>query len=104
MEILSDWVQDYWAGPEEWIHRRRMVAKAAKKFLLEEGEREIGVHGICIALSPNRIGDSIDPGRGDTLSHWRGLLPFETLRQIDPIWEDAKEVIQFLNSTSWHHL
>lgn len=104
METLSDWVQDYWAGPEEWIYRRRMVAKAARKFLLEGGEREVSVHGICIALSPNRLGDSIDPGRGDVLTGWRGLLPSETLRQIETIWVEAKEVIQVLDAASWHHL
>jgi hypothetical protein len=104
MEVLLDWVQDYWAGAEEWIHRRRLVAKAAKKFLLEGGEREVGVHGVCIALSPNRRGDSLDPDRGDVLSEWRGLLPSETLRQIEPIWDEAKEAIQVLDAASWHQL
>jgi hypothetical protein len=64
MEVLLDWVQDYWAGAEEWIHRRRLVAKAAKKFLLEGGEREVGVHGVCIALSPNRRGANLGRGEG----------------------------------------
>ncbi len=104
MEILSDWVQDYWAVSEEWIHRRQMMAKVAKKFLLEGGEREVGVHGICIALSSYRRGDSIDPGRGDMLSHWRGLLPSEALRQIETIWVETKEAIQVLDAGSWHHL
>lgn len=104
MEVLLDWVQDYWAGAEEWIRRRRLVAKAAKKFLLEGGEREVGVHGVCIALSPNRRGDSLDPGRGDVLSEWRGLLPSEILRQIEPIWDEAKEAVQVLDAASWHQL
>ena len=104
MRILSDWVQDYEAGVEEWIRRRRLVALAAKKFLLEGGERGIGVQGICIALSPGCLGDSLDPGRGTTLTEWRGLLPSETLRQIEPIWEEAKEAIQVLDASSWHHL
>lgn len=102
MSILSDWVEDFWAGPEEWIRRRRMLAGAAKKFLLEGGEQGIGVHGICIALSPKRLGNSLDPGRGDMLSEWRGLLPSETLRQIEPIWDEAKEAIQAVDAASHH--
>jgi hypothetical protein len=104
IEILSDWVQDYWAGPEEWIHRRWMVAKAAKKFLLEGGDRGIGIHGICIALSPKRRGDSLDPGKGDTVYLWSGLLPAETLRQVEPIWVEVRDAIQEIDAVSWQHL
>lgn len=104
MNILSSWVEDFWAGPDEWIRRRRMVARAAKKFLLEGGEKGTGVHAICIALSPKRLGNSLDPGRGDVLTEWRGLLPLETLRQIEPIWDEAKGAIQVIDADSCHHL
>jgi hypothetical protein len=104
MNILSSWVDDFWADHEEWIRRRRMVARAAKKFLLEGGERGVGVLGICIALSPKRLGNSLNPGRGDVLTEWRRLLPSETLRQIEPIWDEVKEAIQFIDPTSCHHL
>jgi hypothetical protein len=104
MRILSSWVEDFWAGPEEWIRRRQMVARAAKEFLLGRGEKGTGVHAICIALSPQRLGDSLDPGRGDILTHSRRLLPTETLRQLEPIWDETKEVIQDIDSASCHHL
>ena len=103
MSILSAWVEDFRAE-EEWTRRRQMVARATKKFLLEGGERRIGVQAICIALSPKRRGSSVDPGRGNTLTEWLGLLPSETLRQIEPIWEETKEAIQNVDADSWHHL
>jgi hypothetical protein len=103
MSILSSWVEDIRAGSEELIRRRWMVARAAKKFLLEGGENGIGVHGICIALSPKLLGDSLDPGRGNILTQSRGLLPPETLRQIEPIWDEAKEAIQVIDAASCHH-
>jgi hypothetical protein len=104
MNILSTWVENIGAGQEEWIWRRQMVARAAKKYLGEGGKREIGVHAICIALSPKLLGNSLDPGRGDVLTEWRGLLPLETLRQIEPIWDDAKGAIQVIDADSCHHL
>lgn len=104
MSILSSWVEDFWADPEEWIRRRQMVARAAKKFLLDGGKRGIGVQAICLALSPKRLGNSLDPGRGDMLTESRGLLPSEALRQIEPIWEEAKEVIQVVDADSRLHL
>lgn len=104
MSILSSWVEGFWAGPGEWIGRRQMVARAAKKFLLEGGKQETGVHAICIALSPKRLGNSLDPGRGDLLTESRGLLPSGTLRQIEPIWDGAKEAIQVIDAASCHHL
>ena len=104
MRILSSWVEDIGADPEKWIRRRRMLAVAAKRFLLEGGERGIGVHAICIALSPKLLGDSLDPGRGNIITHSRGLLPPETLRQIEPIWDEVKEAIQVVDVDSCHHL
>lgn len=103
MSILSSWVEDFREDPEELLRRRRMLAVAAKKFLLEGGEQGIGVHVICIALSPKLHGDSLDPGR-NTISAWRGLLPIENLCQIEPIWEEAKEAIQVIDAASCHHL
>ena len=104
MSILSSWAEELRVGSGEWVYRRQMLAVAAKKFLLEGGEKEVGVHGICIALSPKRHGSNLDPGRGDTVSMWSSLLPSETLRQIEPIWEEAKEAIQVVDAASWRHL
>lgn len=104
MSILSSWVEDIEAGREEWLRRRRMVARAAKQFLLEGGERGVGVHAMCIALSPKLLGDSLDPGKGNIITHSRGLLPRETLLQIEQIWDRTKEVIQDIDAASCHHL
>ena len=34
----------------------------------------------------------------------RRLLPSETLRQIEPIWDEVKEAIQVIDADSCHHL
>ncbi|HEY3571871.1 MAG TPA: hypothetical protein VGP73_28335 [Thermoanaerobaculia bacterium] len=104
MSILSAWVEDIAANPAEALRRRWMVAKAAEHFLLEGGDHGVGVHGICIALSPKKRGNSRDPGKGDTVSIWSGLLPAEALRQIELIWEEMKGAIQEIDAVSWQHL
>jgi hypothetical protein len=104
MSILSGWVEDIRARPEEWLDRRRMLAAAAKKHLLDGRERSIGIHAFCISLSPNLHGASLDPGKGNVLSMSRGLLPSETLRQLELVWDEVKGVIQEIDAPSCSHL
>lgn len=104
MSILSSWVEDFTVDSLEALRRRQLMSESSEQFLREGGDRGIGVHGICIALSPSQRGSWIDPGRGDTLSEWRGMLPSEALRQIESIWEEARESIQVIDAASCHHL
>lgn len=103
MGVLLTWVQDIEAGSQEWVHRRSMVARAAKDFLLNGGDPGTGVHGICIALSREFRGDRWDPG-GTNITHVSGELPVESLREVAEIWAEVKDAIQELDATSWHHL
>jgi hypothetical protein len=104
MSVLSSWVQDINAGPAEWIRRRRMVARAARQFLLSGGDRSIGVNAICIALSPAVRGSVLDPAMGNTVIMRSGLLPVESLQKIAQIWDEAGDAIQEIDLPSWQHL
>ncbi|MFP5286734.1 MAG: hypothetical protein ACLGI9_13425, partial [Thermoanaerobaculia bacterium] len=104
MSVLSSWVQDINASPDEWIRRRRRVAQAAKQFLFDGGDRGIGVHGICIALSPTVRGSSLDPAMGNTVITRSGLLPVECLQEIAQIWDEVGDAIQEIDPPSWQHL
>lgn len=104
MSILSSWVQDINAGSEEWIRRRRLVTQEARKYLLNGGDRGIGIHGICIGLSPAVRGSSLDRGMGNTVIMRSGLMPVEALQKVGPIWDKVKDGIQDIDAASWQHL
>ena len=103
MNILLSWVQDIHAGSQEWIRRRRLVTRAAKKFLLNGGKPEVGIHGICIGLNRRIQGDSLDPG-GNSITHRSAFLPVQGLREINTIWAEAKDAIRDIDAASWQHL
>ena len=103
MSILSSWVQDIEAGARELIRRRRLVAQAAKEFLLSGGEPGVGVHGICIGLSRQLRGSSLDPGRS-SITERTDQLPGASLREIAEIWAEVKDAIQEIDAASWQHL
>jgi hypothetical protein len=104
MSILLSWVQDIQAGSQEWIRRRRVVAQEASKYLRSGGDRGIGIHGICIGLSPAIQGSSLDPGMGSTVSLRSGLMPVESLQQVASIWDKVKDAIEDVDAASWQHL
>lgn len=104
MSVLSAWVQDINASPDEWIRRRRRVAQAARHFLLDGGDRSVGVNGICIALSPAVRGSVLDPAMGNTVIMRSGLLPVECLQEIAQIWDEVGDAIQEIDRLSWQHL
>jgi hypothetical protein len=104
MSMLSSWVQEISAGPEEWIRRRETLASMAREFLLQGNEPGIGMYGLSIALSPAVRGDSLDPGMGNTVIMRSGLIPVETLRKVVPIWENVRDAIQDVDAASWQHL
>jgi hypothetical protein len=104
MSMLSTWVQEINVGPEEWIRRRRMVARAARQFLLSGGDRGIGVNAIGIALSPAVRGSSLDPAMGNTVIMRSRLLPVECLQEIAQIWDEVGDAIQEIDLHSWQPL
>jgi hypothetical protein len=104
VSILLSWVQDIQAGPREWIRRRQVVSQEASKYLHNGGDHGIGIHGICIALSPAVQGNSLDPGKGSTVKLLSGLMPVGNLRQVLPIWDKIKDAIQSIDAASWQHL
>ncbi len=103
MDILLSWVQDPEVDSRELVRRRRMVAWAARDFLLSGGDPGTGVHGICIGLNRELRGDSLDPG-GTSIRWWSGKLPVESLREVAKIWDEVKGAIQALDAASWRHL
>jgi hypothetical protein len=102
--VLSSWVRNIKVGPKEGVRRRHILARQARKFLREGGDRDVGIHAACLALSPSVRGDSIDPGRGDTVTLFSGLLPFANLREIEPIWEEVRDTLGEIDRIAWQHL
>jgi hypothetical protein len=103
MRILSDWVRELDVSFEQPILRRQLLAKASTKFI-KSGSLSIGVHGICLALSPALESGSLDPGAGRTFTISSGLLGIEQLRQVEKIWEEARAAITSIDETSWGQL
>jgi hypothetical protein len=104
MNVLSSWVQELEVPAEEWTRRRRMVAQAAKIFLLDGGDRGIAIQGICIGLNPTVQGSSQDPGLGTIITMRSGLLPVESLQELESIWEETQDAVQEIDAASWRHL
>ena len=104
MRILSDWVRELDIPLIHMIQRRRVLAKASKRYILEGGKLSVGVHGICLALTPSLEGGSLDPAAGRTYTISSGLLPIEQLREIELVWKDIRDSISAIDTPSWEHV
>jgi hypothetical protein len=104
MRILQDWVQELDIPEEEMIHRRRTLARISKRYIVAGGRRPVGVHGICLALSPALEAHSLDPGIGRTVFLRWGLVPTERLKEIVSIWEEVRDTITLAEESEWEHL
>jgi hypothetical protein len=105
MSLLSSWVQElYPFPPDEALHRRELVARAAKRFLATGGNVGTGVHAICVAIRPTQKGSSRDPGLGQTVTLWSALLPGTALRRIRDLWAEVKDAIPELDREALQRL
>jgi len=104
MRILSDWVRELDIPIAQMIQRRRVLARASKKYILAGQELSVGVHGVCLALSPSLESGSLDPGAGRIFTISSGLLPSEQLREIEGIWTDVRDAIISIDTSSWEHV
>lgn len=105
MSSLSSWIQaTHPSLAEEAIDRRWQMARAAKHFLQAGRDIGVGIYGICLALKPGQQGSTRDPGLGQTITLWSGLLQLQALRQITEIWADVHGSIPGLDRVAWQHL
>jgi hypothetical protein len=104
MSLLRHWMQERPPDQEEALRRRERLARAAKRFLEEDGALGTGVHAICLALMPNQSGSSRDPGLGNTVRYWSALLPLDGLHRIAKLWEEVKDAIPALDRAAWRHV
>lgn len=104
MSLLSDWVRDIRVAAPVALQRRWRVARAAKAFLLAEGNPRAAVAAISLALSPDGSSLSLDPGSGRTVILRSGLLPLPQLGEVPQIWEQVKGVLPEIEATIWPHI
>ncbi len=104
MRILADWARELRVSEDEALERRRLLARIAQQYLLAGGDNSIGVHGICLALSPTLECTSLDPGAGKHVSVLSGLLAAEKLKEIEAIWDEARPAISELTPAAWEHI
>ncbi|MGH9363356.1 MAG: hypothetical protein ACRD2T_15710, partial [Thermoanaerobaculia bacterium] len=102
--VLAKWVREIRIPDDESLARRRLLARLSADFVRRGGERGVGVHGICLALSPGVEGTSLDPGAGTTVTISAGLLALPQLREIEAIWDEARTAIDEIDAPSWQHL
>ena len=103
LRMLSDWVRDLNVPPGESIARRQRLAMAARALLEGGGDREVGIHAICVALSPALEGQSSDPGMGRTITYFYGLLQKADLLAMSAIWNEVQEAVTGADMVHWQH-
>ena len=102
MRILSGWTREF-GTPDRILGRRRLLARTAKRFLVEGGESSVGIHGLCLALSPGLEGTSSDPGAGLSLTISFGRIPSDCFSGMATLWEEVRGAIREIDREAWPH-
>lgn len=100
---LSSWIEEITEfGPEEPLHRRRLLVRATTRFLKSRGDRQVGIEALLLALSPKLRRMSADPGAGSTVTLEQRLLSIEDLGTItDVFWPEILERLRPFDSAAW---
>lgn len=105
MRILQEWVEEIVEHDvEEMVRRRKLLARISKRYLRDGGRHSVGLHGICLALSPSLESHSSDPGMGRTITIRSGLLPLQQLKDVKSIWSDVQGELRGMEAEDWQHL
>jgi hypothetical protein len=104
MRILQGWVKELDIPPAEMIRRRKLLARAGRRFLLDGGQRAVGIQGLFLSLSPGVESHTQGPGSGDVLHLRWGLMPVEGILQMGSIWEYVYQSLDRLGLADWEHL
>ena len=103
LRLLKDWIEQLDVAPAEAMRRRMVTAKLAKRYLLEGGDRDVGIHALLLALSPRVEGVGAEPVGDGVIIRW-GLLPSSQLHEMQAVWEEGRDAIKDLDPVTWRHL
>jgi len=103
LRLLKDWIEQLDVAPAEAMRRRMVTAKLAKRYLMEGGDRDVGIHALLLALSPRVESVGAEPVGEGVIIRW-GLLPSSQLHEMQAVWEEGRDAIKDLDPVTWRHL
>lgn len=100
-QTLREWVRDIDAAPDEWLSRRRELARFAVRHVRHSGDLRVGLEALAVALSPGLAGSSQDPGMGRTIQIRHSVLPGAQLRELGELWREVWDLVGRVDADVW---
>ena len=85
-------VGDHLARRETPFEARRLAVEVADSWFKEGGDGEVGVRVLMHAVRLEVHGASRDPGIGDTLQIYRGMVPKPWIDQLSRLWDSILDI------------
>ena len=85
-------IGDHLARRETPFEERRRAVEVADSWLKRGGDSEVGVRVMMHAVSLEMHGASRDPGMGDTLRIYQGMVPKPWIDELSRLWDSILDI------------
>ena len=89
LRIVKDWVESAQSLEGEQLERRRQLADVAASYANSDGDSQVALQALCLAMSPNFEFNRLDPGSGHTGVIQHGLVSRECLAGLIGLWQSV---------------
>ncbi|MCY3957127.1 MAG: hypothetical protein OXG65_02425 [Chloroflexi bacterium] len=93
LRILEDWIESAPSTDDQQFDRRRLLANETVLYGHADGNPQVVIQALCLAMSPKFESTSVDAGSGDTITLKSGLVSGACLDGLIEIWPTILESI-----------
>ena len=107
MESLKKWAthtsRDMLSAAEV-LHRRTMLIHETERWWQRTKGHKVATRSLCVALNPRIDYSVLDPGRGRTLTHYRGMHSAPILESLTEFWPSLMNIVHETANLPWENL
>ncbi len=100
---LEGWIQVAFPGTRQAVPRRELLVEGVAAWLSGDGDSDIGVRALRVAMSPAFNNYFTDPGAGMTVTFQQGLLLPDEISRLKALWPRVVELIEPLTDVPWRY-
>ena len=104
LRIVKDWVESAPFTKGTQIERREILADVMAIYAKNDGDPQVLLEGLCLAMDPRFESTSPDAGSGHTWTIRSGLVSHECLKSLVELWPTVLESIPMNGPHNWSKL
>ena len=102
--VLTKWVTGPPRRGQDLLDRRSSLLRAADRWRREDGDPNVAIRAICIALAPSSGYATTDPGAGRTVTLHHDMLAAHQIEALGELWPIVPAAVREADRVPWRNL